>query len=338
MSAIPESFAFPVLIGDIGGTNARFAIIDDVGSAMDSIPRLGTADFPTFEAAVEEALARHGGAAPRTAILALAGPITGDRVPLTNSDWVIDPRALMDRFAMREVVLLNDFEAQSLALPGLTPDDLDPIGSGTATPTGTRVVVGPGTGLGAGALIHTRDMWVPIPSEGGHINFGPMSQRDFAVWPHIDVSFDRMSAETLISGPGLLRLYKAVCAASALPAPLDDAADVTAAGLAGDDPAAAETLQLFATYLGRFAGDLALIFAAYGGVYLAGGIPAKIAPALKSGAFREGFIHKAPHRAFADSMATAIIIKEHAALGGVADYARNPRGFGVELARRHWRA
>ena len=335
-TASPDRFAFPVLIGDIGGTNARFALIADERAPIDRLPNLGTADFATIEEAIEAAIGGRA-PAPRTAMLALAGPIAGDRVPLTNSGWVVEPKKLIDRFGLSDVILLNDFEALSLCLPGLTDADLDPIGGGTATPRGARVVVGPGTGLGAGALVHARGVWVPIPGEGGHIDLGPVTVRDFAIWPHLEHTFGRMSAETLLCGSGLLRLYKGVCATDGVPAPLNDQAEVTAEELAGSDPAAVETLDLFATYLGRFAGDLALVFAAMGGVYLAGGISAKIARPLKSGAFREAFVAKEPHRYLVERMATAIIAKPDAALAGIADFARAPSAFGNDLSRRWWR-
>jgi glucokinase len=270
-------------------------------------------------------------------MLALAGPISGDRVQLTNCDWIVEPKRLIARFGLSDVILLNDFEALSLCLPGLTAADLDRVGGGRVMPLGARIVVGPGTGLGAGALIHARGAWIPVPGEGGHIDLGPVSERDFALWPHLETSFRRISAETLLSGPGLVRLYKGLAALHGRPATLGEPAAVTAAGLLGKDPVAAETLELFATYLGRFAGDLALIFVAVGGVYLAGGITVRIAPALKSGAFRDAFLAKEPHRHLVERMATAIIAKPDAALAGIADFARAPSRFGVELTGRWWR-
>jgi glucokinase len=198
------------------------------------------------------------------------------------------------------------------------------------------VVVGPGTGLGTGALIHSREIWVPVPGEGGHADFGPVSERDFAVWPHLEKVHDRITAEALLSGAGMVRLYRAIASTDGRAAPLETAADVSGAGLAGDDPVAKETLELFATYLGRFAGDLAMIFMAYGGVYLGGGIAKKIAPALKTGAFRQAFVDKAPHDKLLDGMMTAILVKEDAALAGITEFARAPQHFGVNLEGRRW--
>jgi glucokinase len=158
-----------------------------------------------------------------------------------------------------------------------------------------------------------------------------------AIWPHIERPLGRVEAETLISGGGMLRLYRAVCAVNGVAEKHATPETVTKAGLGGDDREAAEALSLFATYLGRLAGDLALIFMAFGGVYLAGGIPARIAPVLQSGAFRKAFVGKPPHDDLLERIGTAIIVKEDAALAGIAAFARNPSRFGVELGGRRWR-
>jgi glucokinase len=277
------------------------------------------------------------GETPKSAVLALAGPIAGDRVPLTNCDWVVEPKVSIARFGLSEMVLLNDFEAQSLALPDLVLDDLDAIGNGSMNLTGARVVIGPGTGLGAGALVRTRDIWVPVPGEGGHIGLGPVTARDLEVWPHVERHGPRVTAETLLCGAGMVRLYQAICASDGVRPALDTPAAVTAAGLAESDAQAVETLDLFAEHLGRAAGDVALVFMAYGGVYLAGGITARIAPVLKAGRFRAGFLDKWPHQRLMERMGTAIIVKEDAALAGIGAFARNPSRFGVELDGRRWR-
>ena len=326
----------PVLIGDIGGTHARFAVITDGVATMERLPDIRTADHATIDAAIAAALGAHG-SRPRSAMLALAAPIADEEVPLTNCDWVVVPRRLIDRFGLKDVALLNDFEAQALSLPGLGASDIDRIGGGTIAADGARVVVGPGTGLGAGALIRARDTWIPVPGEGGHIDIGPQSERDMAIWPHLERPHGRVEAETVISGAGMVRLYRAICAVDGVRARLATPEAVTGAALAGGDDEAIEAVQLFATYLGRLAGDLALIFMATGGVYLAGGISAKIAPVLKSGGFRQAFVAKVPHDDLLAGIATAIIIKEDAALAGVAAFARAPERFGVSLAGRRWR-
>jgi glucokinase len=176
-----------------------------------------------------------------------------------------------------------------------------------------------------------------VPGEGGHIDLGPVSARDFAIWPHLDQPQGRVSGETLLSGAGLVRLYRGLCAADGVGPAFTAPSEIAGAGLSGANPQAAEALTLFATYLGRLAGDLALIFMAYGGVYLAGGISTRIAPALKSGAFRAAFLDKAPHGELLEGMATAIITKTNPALAGITAFARAPSRFAVDLTGRRWR-
>jgi glucokinase len=331
-----DEVPFPALIGDIGGTNARFAVLADARAEMERLPTVQTGAYTTIDDAIEATVFERTSPKPRSAILALAGPITGERVELTNCDWVVEPRKSVERFGFREMILLNDFEAQSLALPGLEVADIDPIGGGVAVAEKPRVVLGPGTGLGAGALVHARGSWVPVPGEGGHIDLGPVTERDMDIWPNIERVLGRVSAETVLCGPGMLRLYRAICAADGVAPKLATQEQVTTAGLSGANRQAVETLTMFATCLGRVAGDLALIFMAYGGVYLAGGISTEIAPVLKAGAFRAAFDFKTPHDEIVKRIATAIVVKKDAPLSGIAAFARAPSRFGVELAGRRW--
>lgn len=328
---------FPVLIGDIGGTNARFALIEAIDSPLQRMPDVKTGDHASIEEAIEAAVFARTALRPRSAIVALAGPIDGERVDLTNAAWVVEPRNVIARVGLEETILLNDFEAVSLALPDLTADDIETIGEGTWQ-DGTRVAVGPGTGLGVASVVRGRTAWIAVPGEGGHIDMGPVSPRDFAIWPHLERVEGRITSEALVSGAGLVRLYRAICASDGVRPSLELPQEITEAGLGGANAQAAETTSLFATYLGRMAGDLALIFMARGGVFLAGGISAKIAPLLHSGAFRAAFIDKEPHRDLLKTVPTAIITKTDPALAGIAAYARAPGNFVVDLGGRRWRA
>lgn len=329
---------FPALIGDIGGTNARFAVVQGPDGPVTHIPTVATADHAAIDDAIRVAVIEKGGHRPKSAVLALAGPIEGDEVPLTNSHWVVAPRRLVAAFGIDDVILLNDFEALSLSLPGLKPADVEQIGRGAALPNSARVVIGPGTGLGAGALIHARGFWIPVPGEGGHVDLAPISDADMALWPHLEHQDGRIAGETLLCGSGLVRLYRGVAAWKGVEPRLSDPAAISTAGLAGTDPAAVESVALFAEYLGRLAGNMALIFAARGGVYIAGGISGHIAPVLKSGRFREAFINKYPHREMLDRIPTALITKPFAALDGIADFVCRPDTFGVDLQGRRWQS
>jgi glucokinase len=331
-----RTFTYPVLIGDIGGTNARFAQIDSPGEAMRRFPDVRTTGHATFSEAMRDAAADQG-PPPRSAVVALAAPTTGDTIPLTNAPWVVEPRKTIARLGLDEMVVINDFEAQSLSLPILKDSDLINVGGAEPSLT-TKVVVGPGTGLGASALLRAGGRWVPVPGEGGHVDLGPVSERDYAIWPHLDDSRGRISAESVLSGAGLVRLYRAICAADGAQPVHSTPAALTGAGLAHDDPSAVETLNLFTTYLGRVAGDLAIIFMAHGGVYLAGGITEKLASVIAAGPFRQAFTAKAPHDDLMAEIATMVITTTDGALAGIEAMVREPDGYIIDLNGRRWTA
>jgi glucokinase len=337
-AAATEPMSFPVLVGDIGGTNARFALIADRDQPPQVFPSVATADFPDLETAVASSVFAHSSMRPKSAIIDVAGPIKGEGVDLTNAHWVIRPRDTIGRIGIADMILLNDFEALALALTALESGDLVQIGSGEAAPSRPKVVVGPGTGLGVGALVEANGLWVPVPGEGGHVALGPAEADEFAVWPHIDMEFGRISAETLLCGRGLVRLYRAVTEGNGVRPDHTTPASITQAALTGSDSLAARTLSLYSRLLGRVAGDIALIFMATGGVYVGGGISPRILPFLSAGEFRRAFEAKAPHQALMSSIPTSVIVTENPALRGLAAFARSPEQFGVNLSGRRWQS
>lgn len=333
-----HTIAFPILIGDIGGTNARFAILTDAYAEPKEFPVLATADFETIDLAIQTGVLDKTSLQPRSAILAVAGPIKDNEIDLTNCDWVIRPQAMIRELGFEDVIVINDFEAQALAAASLGQEHLEKIGGGEVRPGSSRVVVGPGTGLGVAGLVHARHTWFPVPGEGGHVDIGPRTPRDLELFPHYDPIDGRISAEQLLCGRGLMNIYRAICKAGNTKAKASSPAEVTAAWSAGSDPAAIEAIELFVTYLGRVAGDLALVFMARGGVYLAGGIVQKIIPALNHPRFREAFEDKAPHNDILKKIPTFVITHPLAALHGLAAYARTPVRFGVSTKGSRWKA
>ncbi|MBO9096759.1 MULTISPECIES: glucokinase [unclassified Rhizobium] len=328
---------FPVLMGDIGGTNARFSIQVDAYSEAKPFPIMHAADYATIDDAIREGVLSKSTVVPRSAILAVAGPINGDEIPLTNSDWIVRPRTMITDLGMEDVLIINDFEAQALAISNLADDGREPIGAARDGLIASRAVLGPGTGLGVAGLIHAKNSWIPAPGEGGHIDIGPRSKRDLQIWPHLEAIEGRISAEQIICGRGLQNLYRALCHVEGVEPTLKEPADITNHGLAGSDRLAVETLTLFVTYLGRLAGDIALLFMARGGVYLSGGISQKIIPALKKPEFRAAFEDKAPHSAMLRSIPTYVVTHPLAALEGLSSYARMPQKFGLSTEGRRWR-
>ncbi|PIO98420.1 Glucokinase [uncultured Pleomorphomonas sp.] len=334
--SVSSVVTFPVLFADIGGTNARFALLTDADGDIRHFDTVETRLFPTVEDAIQSAVIDAGAPAPRSLVFALAGPIGEESTQLTNCPWVVTPKRLIERFRLDHVILFNDFEALGLCLPGLKPKDLVTVGGALPPERGTKVVIGPGTGLGAAGLVDAAGLWVPVPGEGGHIDLAPVTARDYDIWPHIERAGGRVTGETIICGAGLLRLYRAVAAAGKNFPACDTPAAVTAAAEAGD-PIAVETVALFAEHLGRIAGNLALTFLAHGGVYLAGGIAPRIVKVLQQGSFRAAFEDKYPHQSLMAALPTAIIVHDRPALAGLVDFARRPSTFGLRLDGRHWR-
>jgi glucokinase, proteobacterial type len=333
-----SALAFPVLIGDIGGTNARFSILVDAYAEPKQFPILSTADFETIDDAIQKGVLDKTSLQPRSAILAVAGPVKGDEIDLTNCHWVIRPKDMLAGLGFADILVINDFEAQALAAASLEPEYLEQVGDGEVLQSASRVVVGPGTGLGVAGLVHARHTWFPVPGEGGHMDIGPRTERDYQLFPHYEQLDGRVSGEQLLCGRGIMNIYRAICRVEGVEMRAASPAEVTTAGLDGMDRAAVETLSLFATYLGRVAGDLALVFMARGGVYLAGGIAQKILPALRRPEFRAAFVDKAPHQEIMAMIPTFVVTHPLAALWGLASFARTPVRFGVNTEGRRWRA
>ncbi len=333
-----DALIFPILLGDIGGTNARFSLLADASAEPTTFPIVQTASFPNIDDAIRDAVFERTAIRPRSVVLAVAGPVEGAEIALTNCDWVVRPEALIAELGFEAVVVLNDFEAQALAVAGLPEDGRVQIGPGEPAEGASRVVVGPGTGLGVAGLVRARGMWIPVAGEGGHVDLGPRTDRDRAIWPHLDAIEGRISAEQILCGRGLVNLYRAICAADGHSPVHTGPAAITQSAIEGGDPATGEAVDLFATYLGRLAGDLALVFMAKGGVYVAGGIFARLMPVLKREAFRSAFEDKAPHSALIGAIPLYVVTQPLAALAGLAAYASRPSSFGVETKGRRWSA
>jgi glucokinase len=306
------------LLADIGGTNARFALLEDGRIGPPAI--LPVAGFATPEAAMGEALARLApGLALDSAVLALAGPVTGTTARLTNAPWVFDAAAIAGQFGLERARLVNDFQALAHALPHLPPTDLLPIGGGTAEPGAPMLVLGPGTGLGCAALVPTAAGPLVVPTEGGHAGLAPTDAEEDAVIAGLRARCGRAGAEEALSGRGLANLHAVVAALRGAAVPERDAAAVVTA--AGDCAVAAAALRHFLALLAGFAGDVALAWGARGGVFLAGGILPRLAPGLDRTAFRARFEDKAPMVAWMQGVPLYLVTHPAPAFPGLAALA-----------------
>jgi glucokinase len=333
-----STFAFPVLIGDIGGTNSRFAVVPQRGAAYISLPRMLTACTPDPVDAIRDTLSHYSGPPPRSAMIAVANRVDGPVVRLTNADWTIDAGAIGAALGLSRVALVNDYTpvAASAVTFGPTEDGLVRIGPDVPSGPGPRVVVGPGTGLGAGMVAPVADRLAILASEAGHMELGPAEDDEFRLWPHLERVGGRVTAEVVLSGPGLCRLCHALADLRDETNPLVTPPDVLRAWREERSNLAGAALELFARLLGRFAGDLALALEATGGVFIAGGIPPRITDVLNGGGFRAAFEKKAPHQAWAARVPTFVITDPDPALRGLTVLVTEPARFVFRF--REWTA
>ncbi|MCG8695311.1 MAG: glucokinase [Minwuiales bacterium] len=308
------------LVGDIGGTNARFALAEPGRDPGDAVV-LRCADHENLAAAVRAGLDRLG-ARPATAALAIAGPVHADRVAMTNLDWTFSKSALQKELGLKRLAVVNDFEAVAWALPKLGEMELVPLGPPATAESGlARAVLGPGTGLGQSGLIPGPGGWAAIAGEGGHTDFAPQDDRQAAVWRRLKEDFDHVSLECVLSGPGLVNLYRALASLDGMAAALDDPADI---GAAGAPPPAGEAVALFSRILGATAGNLALSLGALGGVYIAGGIVPALGDRFDQTGFRRAFEAKGRFQTYLRAVPTFLITAPTPALTGLAHLLDQP--------------
>ncbi len=340
-SALPL-FPLPCLLADVGGTNARFSLLGTNGLLLSLMLRLETSGAADFTDTVRRAVADGGYPALRSFLLAVAGPVVGQRSVLSNAATTggalrIDGPALASALGLDQGLLLNDFEALCLSLPFLKPDAMMTLGEGTSLPGAPMVAVGPGTGLGVGALLRHGSGWLPVASEGGHVGLGPEGVDEIALWPHLGEGM--IAAEDVLSGRGLSRLYRGICAMVAGESRDATPAAITERALAGTDPQAADAVRTFFRLLARFSGDTALTFGAQGGLFIGGGIAPRFRHSawLNDGSFAAGARNRGRASGYLAGVPIHLITAADAALQGLAAVAVNPDQFDLDLKSRLWR-
>ncbi|HUI12078.1 MAG TPA: glucokinase [Xanthobacteraceae bacterium] len=319
---VPTALA---LIGDIGATNARFALLAPSGE-QSVVRTYSVDDFASLADAIEAYLTDEGSAIkPARAALAVASPISGDRVTLTNHAWTFSIEALKRRLSFSELDVINDFAATALALPRLAPHDVVQIGSGAPTRDAPCGIIGPGTGLGVSALVPSPKGPIAVAGEGGHITMAAATAAEAAVLEIMRRRYNHASAERVLSGPGLVNLYTALCELAGVPAAPFTPAQITSERIWREDRRAEEATQMFCAMLGTVAGNLALTLGAQAGLYLAGGIVPRILPFFKQSEFRARFEAKGRFRDYLSAIPTYVIVRALPGLLGVSSLL-NPSG------------
>ncbi len=303
------------LVGDIGGTNSRFGVVQPGSTVVRDIAALKNDGFGSPEEAVSQYIKSRNISSCAAAAIAIAGPVQGEVVSLTNRNWSFTRESLRAAAKAKRLRLLNDFEALALSLPLLAGGDVVQIGGETPAEPAVKVVLGPGTGLGMATLAPLpQSGWMALPGEIGHTTLPVVTQEEFDWRQSMSKPGVVFEAEDAVTGGGLLLMYKTIAPAGPLATP----EAVLQAALAGSDANAVKTLEQFIVWLARIAGDAAMTLQAWGGVYLAGDIAASIIPILQTGPFRTIFQEKGRLAHIMRRIPVYVIVDRFAALKGCA--------------------
>ena len=320
-SPAAPSVPAPRLLADVGGTNARFAWQAAAGAPIEDSITLPCADHVSIEAAIRAYLGRIDRPRPRVCAIAIANPVHGDRIQMTNHHWSFSISALEQSLGFERLRVLNDFTALALALPGLAPEQLIQVGGNHALPGTAIGLLGPGTGLGvSGLLPNGREGWLPLQGEGGHVSLAATTPREQAVVEFLSQRYGHASAERAVSGMGLIDIHRALCLADQILPPEGwEAAQVSSAALSGQDGRCAEALAMMCAFLGSVAGNLALTLGAKGGIYIGGGIVPRLGEWFVHSPFRARFEAKGRFQPYLAAIPVWVInASQSPALAGAA--------------------
>lgn len=303
-----------VLVADIGGTNARFGVLHD--GRIEHRETLRCAAYPTLTQAALSYVSRLE-QRPRQAGIAVAGPIAGDRVQMTNHVWSFSIEQTQRELELERLEVINDFSALALALPHLRAGDLESIRAGEPIDRAPLGLLGPGTGLGVSGLAWHQGRPMPLASEGGHRDLAATNEREWAVYRELRERFGRVSAERALSGPGLVNLNAAICALDGKSGAPGEPRGVVAAARAGE-VASVEAVELFTSWLAAVASDLALTLGARGGIFVGGGIVPRLGTLFDRDRFAERFLDKGRFRPYLEPIPVTLVCRTETALLGVA--------------------
>ncbi|MFT5588458.1 MAG: glucokinase [Bradyrhizobium sp.] len=307
----------PRLLADIGGTNARFALERAPGQ-IEAIRVLRCADHAEFAVAVEAYLVEVGQPAVRHAAIAIANPVQGDEIKMTNHHWAFSIEATRRRLNFDTLLIVNDFTALAMSLPHLEPTHLTQVGQGGSRAGGVIGLVGAGTGLGVGGLIPTAGRWIALGSEGGHVTFSPTDEREIAVLQYCWKTWPHVSAERLVSGPGIELIYQALAARGGVTVGPLGTPEIIQRALAGSDPLCADVIDCFCGMLGTVASNVAVTLGTLGGIYIGGGVVPHLGEYFARSSFRRRFEDKGRFGEYLGHIPTFVITAPYPAFVGVA--------------------
>ena len=310
---------FPRLLGDIGGTNARWAWQASAGADLEDISVLPCGVSTSLQESARGYLHAHGRQTPQWAGIGIATAITGDEVRMTNNNWRFSIAEFQRALGLQRCLVINDFTSLALSLPALKSSDLRALGGGTPVVGQTIGLLGPGTGLGVSGLISDgRGNFTALAGEGGHVSLTAADDFEAAIISVLRKTFSHVSAERVLSGPGLVNLYNAVCAIEGKPAQAYSPADVSDRAIAKSDAQCLMAIEYFTRFLGSVAGNLALTLGSLGGMYLGGGIVPRLGDAFDEALFRQQFEAKGRYQGLLQGLPVWLITASTPALVGAS--------------------
>jgi len=320
MMATNHDIKFPLLVGDVGGTNARFGLLTGEDEQPESVKVYPCVDFPGITVAAEHYLSGVGEPRPKQAAIAVATTVTGDWVRMTNHVWQFSIEDTRRILKLERLQVVNDFTALAMALPHLKPNEIRQIGGGEAVPDTPIALLGPGTGLGVSGLIPGKENWIPLQGEGGHVTFSPVTECETGIAQILQRRYQHVSAERLVSGPGLVNLYQAHAELQGVTGFPYSPAEISVKGRLGECPVCTSALESFCAILGTVAGNLVITIGARSGVYIGGGIVPELGEYFAASLFRQRFEQKGRFSEYLAAIPSYVITAKYPALVGAASF------------------
>ena len=317
MSSTTPDSRRPRLLADIGGTNARFAL-ETAPQQFEHTEVFACADYDTIVDAAKTYLAQAGNPDVRHAAVAIANPIVGDWVQMTNHHWAFSIETTRQALQLDTLLFLNDFTAQALAITKALPEDLVQVGGMKPVEQAPKAVIGPGTGLGVSGLIPSPAGYVPLAGEGGHTSFPPFDDAEVMIWQYAKRQYGHVSVERFLSGAGLVLIYEALAEREGVKRQKPTPAEISERALSGSSPLCRLTLDIFCAMLGTVAANLALTLGARGGVYLCGGIIPRFIEYFKHSPFRNRFESKGRFDAYLAAIPVYVVLSRYPGITGAA--------------------